>query len=440
MNNDNFENFISNLESIKMTSREKNAMRDRLRSFADAQIPVVSPYLTFARIAKRSVAFAFIAIFSIGSVSNLAAQGTLPGDTLYPIKIAHEEIKVAATFNKVKKIEYEIERTEKRILEAAEILESQPENAEAKEVISKEIKEQTEKVHAQIEDVKQDNPEEALELNANLKTKLKSSSEKIKMRSKKSLDSSEEIQIATEVPLTASTTEESTQDIELDIENINQENVEALVSTIIENLEDLTEEPEVVIVEELEKTMPNEEDEFTEELLEKILEEEAITSQVETDIIKVLNEQEGVKDPETTEIIDNAEKEKVINLQQEIAEYKEENDITDHAYSVRIIGDAEIIFDEAQLQEKIKIHLAAKEYFKARILLEEIKEFYLAEPIVVLPETIIIDTNESEGEIEGDGTKEIKEQLKPEAAKPDTSKERTTLINTQPRIVKESTA
>mgnify|MGYP001242511948 FL=1 len=260
------------------------------------------------------------------------------------------------------------------------------------------------------------------------------------MRSKKSLDSSEEIQIATEVPLTASTTEESTQDIELDIENINQENVEALVSTIIENLEDLTEEPEVVIVEELEKTMPNEEDEFTEELLEKILEEEAITSQVETDIIKVLNEQEGVKDPETTEIIDNAEKEKVINLQQEIAEYKEENDITDHAYSVRIIGDAEIIFDEAQLQEKIKIHLAAKEYFKARILLEEIKEFYLAEPIVVLPETIIIDTNESEGEIEGDGTKEIKEQLKPEAAKPDTSKERTTLINTQPRIVKESTA
>jgi hypothetical protein len=102
--------FFTNMQRIARTQRlsqnEKQAMRVRLTNYFEAypveEAPVVekprtsvpSPFYFFAP--RYSVSFAALLLLILGGGTTFAAEGTLPGDTLYPLKINVNE-RVATT-------------------------------------------------------------------------------------------------------------------------------------------------------------------------------------------------------------------------------------------------------------------------------------------------------------------------------------------------------
>ena len=62
MNSNKLDKFIQEIESIKMTSFEKDEMRNQLIAFAMGYTPVVSPYQHVLYAVRSGVVIAFIAI------------------------------------------------------------------------------------------------------------------------------------------------------------------------------------------------------------------------------------------------------------------------------------------------------------------------------------------------------------------------------------------
>lgn len=79
--------FRKETESLRLTAEEKQAMRSRL--LAALGEPVASPYQRF--FAPRAFAYAFMSLLVVGSSTVYAAQGSLPGTLLYPIKVGVTE-------------------------------------------------------------------------------------------------------------------------------------------------------------------------------------------------------------------------------------------------------------------------------------------------------------------------------------------------------------
>ncbi|MCI5051086.1 MAG: DUF5667 domain-containing protein, partial [Candidatus Pacebacteria bacterium] len=218
MNNDNLEKFIADIESIKMTQYEKNEIRNELMSFAINYEMKQSPYAIASVYARRIIATAFIAIISIGSLSQYASSDALPGDTLYPVKIAHENLKVATTSGNTKKINYEITRTEKRIQEAAKLAQKDKLDEEKQQEIAKAIDEQTTRVKKQIESVKETDPESALKLNSELKSTIKANSEALRKLTTKKVENPTEEKIDSEENTNEEVIEEENPVVESDTE------------------------------------------------------------------------------------------------------------------------------------------------------------------------------------------------------------------------------
>lgn len=168
---DIFYKMVEKAREVKLTEREKTALfahvdsyirRNPLESESKVQVenkvlriknPVKSPFWdnaasltkkTFEISAKKisaihdeyrglgrmtfhnsgfRVAAAFALILVIGGSTSLAAQGALPGDFLYPVKVGfNEEIKSVFLFGR-SDVEYQVERTKNRINEVKKLAE-----------------------------------------------------------------------------------------------------------------------------------------------------------------------------------------------------------------------------------------------------------------------------------------------------------------------------
>lgn len=198
MKDNQLEKFIEQLRSLRMTSNEKSKMRMYLASLSHASKP--SPYyhqlLTSLR---RGSAIAMIVILSIGSVTNIVSGEALPGEILYSVKITHEEIKQAVTFGPVKKTNYEIKRTEKRIQEATRLVQKERLDDTRQVRISTSIKEQIEDIQKGIQKIKTTDPEKARELHTILKSTIETNSHLLKeMIEKKTIEKYDEEEIIDE--------------------------------------------------------------------------------------------------------------------------------------------------------------------------------------------------------------------------------------------------
>jgi hypothetical protein len=124
MNNFNehhdIEHLLTPLSRVSLSHTEKAKMREHL-----AQLPIPSP---LARPVPTPFMFpflhpipsiAFLLILTITTSTVSAAEGALPGDILYPIKVKlNEEVRTSLTFSPEKKAAWEVERAERRIEEA----------------------------------------------------------------------------------------------------------------------------------------------------------------------------------------------------------------------------------------------------------------------------------------------------------------------------------
>lgn len=129
---DPLKNLRSELQKIQLTAAEKSDMRAELVRFMNEH-PVISE--TVGRHIGRTRPFGWfvpfltprpmpallallLVVFTGGGVS-LAANNALPGDLLYPVKVSvNEEVRSVFTFSDEAKLEFEIDRSERRLTEA----------------------------------------------------------------------------------------------------------------------------------------------------------------------------------------------------------------------------------------------------------------------------------------------------------------------------------
>lgn len=122
-------NLKKEAEHIRLTSAEKSAMRTNIFKGANAGAFSAhkSPYMFYSFFAHHMrVAVAGVLVFMLagaGSVS-AAAQGALPGDILYPIKVSvNERVEVALASDADAKSLVEVKLADRRVGEAQALLE-----------------------------------------------------------------------------------------------------------------------------------------------------------------------------------------------------------------------------------------------------------------------------------------------------------------------------
>lgn len=183
-NNEQFENFIRDFDTIRMTQTEKNEIGKNLELFTRTYVPTPSPYYSYVSFFKKSLALALIAVLSF-SASKPASAKALPGELLYNVKIIHEKIEAASIKTPEKKVTFEIKRTETRIREAVQLAETKKLDTPLQVKLAEDIKEHVQDIAEKIEEIKIENPEQALALNSELKTTLKVNSKALKEVTKK---------------------------------------------------------------------------------------------------------------------------------------------------------------------------------------------------------------------------------------------------------------
>lgn len=121
---------IRELAQEKLTASEKTAIALSLRQRMNAyptkleksiNAPWYFPRSFFLVHRRLAVSFALMLIIValFGGASAMAAQSSLPGEPLYPFKVnVNEELRSSLTFNAQAKMEWEVERLQRRLREA----------------------------------------------------------------------------------------------------------------------------------------------------------------------------------------------------------------------------------------------------------------------------------------------------------------------------------
>src|SRR3989344_5153410 len=122
-----FTQFKKEAEKIRLTAREREAIRHVLLREIQGHVPVKSP----VRVAPSSVlfvtprlvsSFAFLLIIFVGGSAAYAAEGAVPGDLLYPIKVGvNERVTEALARSPEARADWHARAAERR-MEEAEVL------------------------------------------------------------------------------------------------------------------------------------------------------------------------------------------------------------------------------------------------------------------------------------------------------------------------------
>ncbi len=123
--NNKLESGLNELRDIKMTADEKGRIFENVLNSYPLASPIKSPYVFrsfLTSFSKNRLVYygsisCLVVILSSGVV--FASGGSLPGDTLYPVKVRFvEPVRGAFVFSNKSKIEYESSLTTERLIEA----------------------------------------------------------------------------------------------------------------------------------------------------------------------------------------------------------------------------------------------------------------------------------------------------------------------------------
>lgn len=159
---DKLNSIFSTARRTALTADEKAMGREMLRSYM-----AMTPMRTVreAKPAKKAMPFRFALFGRAAGVAGLvmtmlasaagvsyAAEGSLPGDVLYPVKVGiNEELRVALAATEKDKANVEAERAERRLAEAEALAKKGALNAETRVALEAKFKAHAEKAKARIE-------------------------------------------------------------------------------------------------------------------------------------------------------------------------------------------------------------------------------------------------------------------------------------------------
>ncbi|OGI87782.1 hypothetical protein A2995_00695 [Candidatus Nomurabacteria bacterium RIFCSPLOWO2_01_FULL_33_24] len=189
MRNDIFKKIIEKIKKVVLQEDEKTLIKGRLLSFMEKNpAPINSPFFIKSPYFISSKLFNFslikkpmriimvtslvITLLTGGSFS-YAAEQSLPGDALYPIKVEiNEEIRGIFISGSKEKAIWEIERTERRLQEAAELVLKDKMTSSASEKINNQLDKHADKIDKETKKIEVKNPKLAVEIHSQLETSL----------------------------------------------------------------------------------------------------------------------------------------------------------------------------------------------------------------------------------------------------------------------------
>ena len=105
----------------RLLQQIRTAKQEKARSFKDRFSFGIPPQYAWARVAV-AVIIGVIILSSAGSGTALAAQNSLPGDVLYPVKTGTEDVRLLVADGSVAKAELNLEFAENRLEELSELV------------------------------------------------------------------------------------------------------------------------------------------------------------------------------------------------------------------------------------------------------------------------------------------------------------------------------
>ena len=180
------EQFIDSAHEIRLTSEASRRIREKLivhmRANPVATKPIQSPYHSFFTILSSltstlrmpAMALALILVVTIGGATAFAAAGTLPGDTLYPVKVnVIEPVQGLFSLSREEKAEWQVSLAETRVEEVVRLADKEQltseEGAQGQARFDRSLK----KARETIKRLSQDDPEVATRIETLLTTSLR---------------------------------------------------------------------------------------------------------------------------------------------------------------------------------------------------------------------------------------------------------------------------
>jgi len=172
-------------QEAKLSVDDKALMRERLVSYMEHK-PIRREAVTAASVSQRSWGFGFfrthhltgallIALVATSSTFGVssAADGALPGDLLYPVKInVNEGIKTALLDTQEERISWERERAELRLKEASQLAAEGRLDSKNQEKVATLFAQHTEAVVKEVQEVEKDDPVLAAEVSTEFEAAL----------------------------------------------------------------------------------------------------------------------------------------------------------------------------------------------------------------------------------------------------------------------------
>jgi len=160
---------------LRLTPEEKQAMRRQIFG-VPTTAPNPSPYFFFSYqfIHARVLAPAMVLlVVFVGAGTAAAAQGSLPGDFLYPVKVSiNESIEVALATTPVARAEVSAKVALRRVEEAEALAAKGTLTPETGEALAANFEEHAQDAHESAQEVEAEDPAAATELRTNLDSSL----------------------------------------------------------------------------------------------------------------------------------------------------------------------------------------------------------------------------------------------------------------------------
>ncbi len=165
MNND-FKKLISNAKKIDLSPEKKDSIRARLQNFIDlTPIQQKNPqplrskyYISSFSILNMSkvVSFVLIILITGGSTISYASEDTLPGDTLYTVKVNFKEpIEEGLAFGPQAKLEVKTKQVEKRLTEAQVLIKKNDLTPEKHKEVEARVEKKVEEISQKIDELQE---------------------------------------------------------------------------------------------------------------------------------------------------------------------------------------------------------------------------------------------------------------------------------------------
>jgi len=315
-----FNNLKNDLGKLQLTKAEKERIGFVLLDRVQAE-KRPSPYFQFTipnvlQPAMQVVTLVLIFTLTVGTGLAQASQDALPGEMLYGVKLASEEVVAKVAKTPETKIDWEIERTNRRLGEAVKLAANENLDDSAVLTISENIQKHTKKVAEEVEKIAEEKPEVVLSAQSDLETSFKAHTEKLveikegvktKTEEKeKKLEQDKEISTTEEMEI-VSTPEITTAKLDPIQEKVTKEEKDEAEEEKAEEIEKL-----IVLEESIDKILA-----ITDENVEKIVEgkEDMIE---EVLVIKETENKEGKQLAHVTEL-----KAKIAKVERKIAKRAE---------------------------------------------------------------------------------------------------------------------